>query len=1116
VWRRRARMLAAPQRVLAPGSWVLRRVPVWGKVGLVAAVLAGPLTFSLSVAASNAREAETSTRMELAALPAVVTINELALVLGRCTDARLEGRGEWDIRPALQRVSRALGEAEVTPEARAEWSDLRTRLLAAQDTYGTTCRLTDSLHGELVALVDLTNLIGDDGRLSLDPRQRTYYTQMALTVYLPRLITGTVELHRLVAAETPTDALQQDEVERASFTARNAAELLRATLDRATRDDVTAEDRAVLAEADELVRLTAAQTTGLRDLGTQAGLGAGGSERADSEAVLAGADRLLTTLSGQLRALLEERVGEQRDRWMRPALLSLVSILLVIYLMVALGWSMSRDLAGLRRGLADAVLGRVQAPRATGRDELASVSRAVGEAQRQIAALLAEVRRSAARHEAFVSESSDVTVVTDATGRLSYVSPSLLHLLGFLPEAWRGRVLYDMAVEEDRRAVESAVQELAGGGTTGEVRARFRHADGRLRIVAARFRDARGDTAVDGLVWNLRDITEEQVLADQLHHRAFHDELTGLANRALFLDRLQQALDRSARTGAGIAVCVLDLDAFKPVNDDHGHLVGDDLLRTVAERFRAAVRPGDTVARLGGDEFGVLLEDVLPNRAEAVAARFVDSLRRPVLALGQALTVSVSGGVAVAAGGGRTADQLMHEADMAMYHVKTRGGGRLVAFEPEMLRTDPRSVGLEVLDLLADPAGILVEHQPICSLADGRVVGFEALARFPGREHRGVHEWFQLARDSGCGPALEAAALRAAFAQHGRPPGTYLSLNASPSTLLSPEVQAVLDRDLRDVVIEVTEDARIDADLLDAAVSPLRRRGARIAVDDTGAGYANLQQLVRLRPDIIKLDRELVASIDMHPEKRALVEALVSFCHRTGATLCAEGIERVEELVTLVDLGVDVGQGWFLARPGTGHPLITQDAERALGVAFAGSDLAPVFARLSAALDEVDLARALLGVVPDLEADDVVFSVVRGREGVVVSREGWDHSYNVYVLDDYPATMHALQSGDMVAIRVDDPAADVAEVRLLREMGYGALLIVPLVSTGEPLGFFEVYCRAERSWSVHQVAIARQVAGAATEALRRIVLSRSVETGVPALPAAEFGGPAREAAVSHS
>lgn len=1115
MWRRRARTLAAPQRVLAPGSWVLRRVPVWGKVGLVAAVLAGPLTFSLSIAASNAREAETSTRMELSALPAVVAVNELALELGRCTDARLEGRGEWDIRPSLRSVTRALGRAEVTTDARAEWSDLRSRLVAAQGTYGTTCRLTDSLHAELLALVDLANLIGDDGRLSLDPRQRTYYTQMALTVYLPRLITGTVELHRLVAAGTPGDPLRQEEVQRAGFTARNAAELLRATLDRATRDDLTADDREVLAEADELVRLTAAQTVGLRDLAARTGAG-----RADSEAVLAGADRLLSTLAAQLRVLLEERVGEQRDGWMRPALLSLVSILLVIYLMVALGWSMSRDLADLRGGLADAVLGRVRAPRATGRDELASVSRAVGEAQRQIAALLAELRRSAARHEAFVSESSDVTVVTDATGRLSYVSPSLVHLLGFLPQAWRGRVLYDKAVEEDRRAVEAAVQELAGGGTTGEVRARFRHADGRVRIVAARFRDARGDTTVDGLVWNLRDITEEQALADQLRHRAFHDELTGLANRALFLDRLQQALDRSARTGAGIAVCVLDLDAFKPVNDDHGHLVGDDLLRTVAERFRAAVRPGDTVARLGGDEFGVLLEDVLPDRAEAVAARFVDSLRRPVLALGQELTVSVSGGVAVAAGGGRTADELMHEADMAMYHVKTRGGGRLVAFEPEMLRTDPRSVGLEVLDLLADPAGIAVEHQPICSLSDGRVVGFEALARFPGREHRGVYEWFQLARDSGCGPALEAAALRAAFAQDSRPPGTYLSLNASPSTLLSPEVQAVLDRDLRDVVIEVTEDARIDADLLDAAVSPLRRRGARIAVDDTGAGYANLQQLVRLRPDIVKLDRELVASIDRHPEKRALVEALVSFCRRTGATLCAEGIERVEELVTLVDLGVDVGQGWFLARPGTGHPLITPAAERALGAAVAGTDLAPVLARLSAALDEVDLARAIVGVVPHLEADDVVFSVVQGRDSVVVSCEGWDHSYSVYVLDDYPATLHALQSGDMVAIRVDDPAADVAEVRLLREMGYGALLIVPLVSAGEPLGFFEVYSRAERSWSVHHVAVARQVGGAATEALHRIVASRSVKpTGVPAqgtAAAADVGGPAREAAVSRS
>ena len=207
--------------------------------------------------------------------------------------------------------------------------------------------------------------------------------------------------------------------------------------------------------------------------------------------------------------------------------------------------------------------------------------------------------------------------------------------------------------------------------------------------------------------------------------------------------------------------------------------------------------------------------------------------------------------------------------------------------------------------------------QPIADLRDGRVTGYEALARFPGREHRRIDEWFALARDCGCGPALEAAALRAAFATSDLPADTYLSVNVSPRTLLSADVAEVLDRDLSTVVVEITEDSQLEVDLVEAAIGPLRARSALIAVDDTGAGYANLKQLVRLRPDVVKLDRELVSAVHRHPEKRALVEALVSFCRRTGAKLCAEGIEEVEELLALAELGVHLGQGWFLGRPGS-------------------------------------------------------------------------------------------------------------------------------------------------------------------------------------------------------
>ena len=238
-------------------------------------------------------------------------------------------------------------------------------------------------------------------------------------------------------------------------------------------------------------------------------------------------------------------------------------------------------------------------------------------------------------------------------------------------------------------------------------------------------------------------------------------------------------------------------------------------------------------------------------------------------------------------------------------------------YDPKTVSTS-RTQGerAEIAALLERPDAITPVFQPIVSLSTGRVSGYEALARFPAPPDRRPDEWFALAQRVGLGPQLEARAVAAALAAPNRPEGAYLSFNLSPSALGSPEVQAVLPEDLTGLVIEITEHERVaDEDELRDQLAPLRERGARIAVDDAGAGYAGLQQVMRIHPDIIKLDRSLVAEVDTDPAKAALIDAFVRFARGTGAVVCAEGIETAGELRVVADLDVTYGQGFGLARP---------------------------------------------------------------------------------------------------------------------------------------------------------------------------------------------------------
>ncbi len=583
-----------------------------------------------------------------------------------------------------------------------------------------------------------------------------------------------------------------------------------------------------------------------------------------------------------------------------------------------------------------------------------------------------------------------------------------------------------------------------------------------------------GDRVV-GRVWRFRDVTAERRLRADLERQAYTDPLTGLANRTRFMHDLQVALE--AAGPAGPAVCLLDLDGFKFVNDALGHRAGDRVLQSVAERLTALVPAGATVARLGGDEFGIVLPYEHADGADALCVRAVERLTLPVAVLGGPARVGASAGWSrQCPATAPDAERLLHQADLAMYRAKNTGRGRVVGFTDDLRRDDPHVLRDEVEQLLADPDGVTVVYQPICELRTGRVVGYEALSRFPGREHRAVQDWFAVARQVGLGDALEARSVGLALARP-LPHAAYLAVNLSPRALLAEAVRTLLDRDLSHVVVEVTEESDLGTEELGAATGWLRDRGARIAMDDTGEGFAGLRRLVQLHPDVVKLDRALVSEVHRHPDKAALVEALVAFCRRTGADLCAEGVETAEEVRSLQELQVEHCQGWFAGRPApVPSPPLPGFVITCRGSRSVRGDLGPTLRMLEEAVGRYEIGHALDEALVPLDVDGIAWSVVQGD--LLVSTHDVDGiPSGTFRISDYPATATVLGSGSTTVVDVDDPQADQQEVRLLLECGYSTLLLVPVAGRdGGQASLLELYTKQSRSWDEADLALVRTLA----------------------------------------
>ena len=559
-------------------------------------------------------------------------------------------------------------------------------------------------------------------------------------------------------------------------------------------------------------------------------------------------------------------------------------------------------------------------------------ARRLGRQNRQLRRLTDTLADSEARFRSLVQHASDLFVVVDRDGRILYESVAVERLLGYRPEDRVGRRFTDGVHPDDRDIFTrhlAAIAERPDGEIVGETR--FLHRDGRWLAFDWTAHNLLDDPAVGGLVINAHDVTERTDLEAQLRHQSFHDPLTGLANRALFTDRVGHSLARRRRGRAMPAVLLIDLDDFKNVNDTLGHGSGDRLLVEVARRIGDTIRPGDTACRLSGDEFAVLLEEIGDiDHAVEVADRVLDQIARSV-DIGREVSVTASIGVAMVDAEVDDADDLLARADVAMYAAKTAGKGRHERYEPAMRARAWSRLELEAELRRAIGAGqIAVVYQPILDLRSRLPVEMEALVRWdhPQRGRLAPADFIGVAEESGLivplGRFVLEEACRQASAWPRQPGGRAIELSVNLSSrqfrdpgLLDTISSALARADLSpaDLKLEITESAMLDADASDLLMRRIRDLGVRIAVDDFGTGFSGLSYFQRFPLDTLKIDRSFVAGLGRDPRSGAIVHATIAFAKALGLTVTAEGIETEDQFERVRALGADLGQGYLFSKP---------------------------------------------------------------------------------------------------------------------------------------------------------------------------------------------------------
>jgi diguanylate cyclase (GGDEF)-like protein/PAS domain S-box-containing protein len=546
-------------------------------------------------------------------------------------------------------------------------------------------------------------------------------------------------------------------------------------------------------------------------------------------------------------------------------------------------------------------------------------------------ALIGATRRQTAHFRSLVTSSTDLVLVF-GDGECRYVSQSVSSILS-RPEAELLNFGFAHLVHPDDRAL---VQAAYTQGEPHEILFRMSNKFGEWRYLEAHVTDLRQERQVRGVVINARDVTERVGLEEELTRQAFHDGLTGLANRALFRDRLDQALARSSRSGDVLAVLLVDLDGFKQVNDSLGHGAGDQLLQQVAERFSKILRPSDTLARLGGDEFAVLLDGANEQGATGIARRFLERLSEPMSVADRELTLGASVGIVAHSGGPGNGEDLIRHADVAMYAAKEAGRGRYEVFRYEMAREFGELLGLEhELRLGLQRGEFSVHYQPEVALGTTAIVGVEALLRWhsPTRGLVEPAQFIPVAEATGLIMPLgelvlrEACAQTASWRREGVLPESFVTwVNLSGKQLSAGGVNALVHEALEEATLppeflglEVTETAIVRegpaGERARSELQQLHEEGVRLAIDDFGTGVSSLGQLQRFPVDMIKVDRSFVQSVEHDAKGAAIAANVVSLAHALGLIAVAEGIESDGQLASMRELDCDLAQGYLFARP---------------------------------------------------------------------------------------------------------------------------------------------------------------------------------------------------------
>lgn len=584
---------------------------------------------------------------------------------------------------------------------------------------------------------------------------------------------------------------------------------------------------------------------------------------------------------------------------------------------IGVGWAVQGLVAGLSLSVAALVM----------RMTALSLVR-MGRAQEAMA-------QSETRFRALVQNSQDGICILGADGRVTYTSQTAQKMRGISPEALLATDGLDSVHPEDRARAEATLSRtLETPGVNYSTELRLSHAQSEwihCELIAS---NLLSDPGVEGILITYRDITERRTFERQLQHQAFHDTLTGLPNRARFMDRLEQALARARRHQGMPAVLFLDLDNFKVINDSLGHGAGDDLLRIAAQRITECARPEDTVARLGGDEFTLLLELSCLEDAFAVAGRITHALEQPITLQGHAVFVTASIGIAVSEGGEGDPDSLLRDADIAMYQAKNTGKAQHVLFEQSMNSRAMERLEMEIeLRRALEQGELRVHYQPIVDLSTGRVSEMEALVRW---EHPRLGmippaKFIPIAEETGLIAPLgrwvlreachQGQAWQAEYASWGTP--LSMSVNLSVKQLQQPHLVAEVAEMLSEtgfaaasLKLEITESVMmLNAEATITLLHQLRALGVHLAVDDFGTGYSSMAYLSRLPIDTLKIDRAFVQRLGGQAEDDAIVRAIVSLAKTLGLSVTSEGIETPEQLAYLQALGCDRGQGYLYARP---------------------------------------------------------------------------------------------------------------------------------------------------------------------------------------------------------